>query len=896
MGWNRTHHTSRRLGVPLLLFSWLIVGSLAPASGQVWTTLSNELISVQVGSSGQIDSINIAGRFTAFDLQNRNNTPPPATQVTPMLRAPHIDGLGQHVLGSYLTVRIDGGEAAGGYDLIFGDGTPTGGTGSGAWVEPPRVINNYIRAVWRSLAPAPEIRVELKLTLIHDVACFEFTIINNDTRSHTVGLRFAQDYHLIGPTPFRQGPIITPNTGEISTETSLVGSQVPTYWRQVDSDLFDVVGGFLRPISAPPPTTPDRFVVGNTAGVVGTTETGVQNLWDVTFTNDPTFNFATAPWDAAVALFFNPRQLVPGERRTIVTYFGKARANVDFGQPWAAGVDGPFSLRFDGTQPAGQQIVPDPFDVTAFVRNLTDSGLTNVSARINLPTGLELASGETDTKSIPSIDAQGEAVFNWKVRANGQTSGRLSYSVSFAAGPGSQGKVVTRNVDVPAVPTHAFSSALQMVSFPFQFADPTPSVVLGGVDFDLIRWNSNASAYEVVPGIQPGEGYWMRLRDAQTLALQGASPISTSTGAFQIPLKKNWNQIGNPFLLRVRWADVKVLNTNPGDQDYGKPVPISVASDAQHRWIVPALYYYDTATNAYKWDADFSIDLVPYTGYWVKALRPNITLLISPPSGKAASLHHTARAVRPKSANDWSLRIVAKSGETEDGWNFIGVAPDASNGYDHKDIEKPPAIQDRIGVGILRRDWGTRAGLYAQDIQATGGRKQWELVVTSPRANTEVTLSWPEIGALPRGYELYITDTATNQRRLMRQTSSLRVNTGETGSRAFLITGEPRSAAGAFRITHWNVATSGRGPASSARISFTASADADINVRILRGTGQAVRSLVTRAVSSGTTTVLWDYRDGKGVAVPAGQYMIEIKGTTTDGESARIVIPHLVKR
>src|SRR5207247_7386883 len=98
----------------------------------------------------------------------------------------------------------------------------------------------------------------------------------------------------------------------------------------------------------------------------------------------------------------------------------------------------------------------------------------------------------------------------------------------------------------------------------------------------------------------------------------------------------------------------------------------------------------------------------------------------------------------------------------------------------------------------------TRAGVYAQDIQAPGGKKEWTVAVTSPAPNADVTLSWPDIGNLPRGYELYITDTANGQRRAMRQTSSLRVNTGATGNRTFRIAAEPRMS-GSLRITGLNV-------------------------------------------------------------------------------------------
>ena len=211
-------------------------------------------------------------------------------------------------------------------------------------------------------------------------------------------------------------------------------------------------------------------------------------------------------------------------------------------------------------------------------------------------------------------------------------------------------------------------------------------------------------------------------------------------------------------------------------------------------------------------------------------------------------------------------------------------------------MEKPPFARNSVTLAFTRPNSGaTRSVAYAQDIQAgTGGRKQWNMVVTSPVQNTDVTLSWPEIGNLPKGYELYITDQSTGQRKAMRQSSSLTVNTGTASSRSFVITAEPRLAGLALRIGDLSVRPSrGNG---SATISFNTSQDANIQVRVLGSTGDVIRNLATRAATTGTMSLTWDYRDGKGAALPAGAYIVEIKGTTTDGQSARVSQPHLLVR
>jgi hypothetical protein len=242
--------------------------------------------------------------------------------------------------------------------------------------------------------------------------------------------------------------------------------------------------------------------------------------------------------------------------------------------------------------------------------------------------------------------------------------------------------------------------------------------------------------------------------------------------------------------------------------------------------------------------------------------------------------------------------MVVRADNAQTGWNGFGVAAGASDGLDARDVENPPAVAPQLSVLFSRPDWPVgRAGNYLRDIQAADGRaKTWQLVVSTPEPDTEVTVSWPEINRVPRSYELFITDRATGQRRAMRQTSSLRISTGTAASRAFTITAEPRRL-GALAISSLLVrSTGGRGAPSGAAISFVASQDSTVQIRILKAGGGLLRSLATRSASTGETTITWDLKDNKGVAVPSGAYTVEVKAATTDGQTARQIAPYLVVR
>jgi len=631
-------------------------------------------------------------------------------------------------------------------------------------------------------------------------------------------------------------------------------------------------------------------------------------LWDHPATTIPNFNFCTQPWDAAAAVYWGASGGIPiqpdttisangsatggvdANAKTFLTYFGKQHASINFDFPWAAAVDGPFSLPYNSTA---------SFAVSGFVQNLSPGSLSNVTGVISLPPGLALASGDTAQKITTTLGSGAETSFNWNVVPTGKASGTLTYAVSFSAGPGTQGKVVTRTIDVPALPSQDFGTGLQMVSFPYNFSDPTPTTVFGlqQTDFNLLQWNPTISEYVVVSRIVPGQGYWLSLTSAKHINLQGGTPLPLGgTTNFEIPLQNGWNQIGNPFTLPVRWGDVQVITTDASNPNYLNPLTIDQASQAG--LILPTIYSYDTTTGSYQFDQNFETNLVPLQGYWVKALVPNLSLLVPPPSNRSANL--SSRAVQAKtqtSANNWSVRLVASNGKTQDAYNYVGVANGASDSYDSRDVEKPPAIQGSVRVGIIRDSWGKRSATYAQDIQAAnGGVKTWNVLVTSPAANQDATLSWPEIASVPRGYDLYITDKTTGQRQLMRQISSLRFNTGATASRAFIITAQPRTGGSAL-LLRAQVHTGVRSVNSGVSIDVDATQEATLSIRVRSG-GRIVRTLNTgRAASPGNTaTVLWDYRDNKGMSVPSGLYVIEVVGTATDGRSSRTVVPWTVVR
>ena len=75
------------------------------------------------------------------------------------------------------------------------------------------------------------------------------------------------------------------------------------------------------------------------------------------------------------------------------------------------------------------------------------------------------------------------------------------------------------------------------------------------------------------------------------------------------------------------------------------------------------------------------------------------------------------------------------------------------------------------------------------------------------------------------------------------------------------------------------------------------SAQATVRAQIVSATGAVVRTLSSgRAAAQGANSLLWDTRDNRGIAVPAGSYLLKLTGTDDGGRSATAVLPVVLVR
>ena len=860
--------------------------------------------------------------------------------------------------GTVVYVRVDGGKSAGGSDYVFGRQT------EGTWLSPPTAVGNHIEARWQTLAQIvngtiidPRIEVDLVASFVHDQARFQFTLKNNSLgQTHSVGLAFLQDIVVGKQDEELGGPIRIPNGPYLRKETLLQGEQVPAYY-----DVFALgtipanpnipggptLRGVLKPRNAgeTEPTRPTRFGYGDLNKLSGIGNFVVNPIfvgrnfdfiWN--FQPDPTLNLTSGSIDNAVILYWDPQAIGSGQSVKLVTYVGQSTVDSNFSKLVALSVGGPLALGLTTTKdangtPIACTVTPSTFTINAYVQNQTDLtgtgiAISPVTVFLDPPRGFTITSG-ANPATLLSVAPGQESAATWTLMSDPAhaVSGKLTYTVTQSSLIGSS---VQRSLEVPVpavfnlLGTNTTQGLYKMVSFPFTFGNAPPSTILGlnsnqpSPDFDLVRWDPTQGHYNPVNTFVPGFAYWLRSRltgDKSIMidclkypALD--NQVQPNGVTFPREYPRGWNQIGTPYIYNLRFSEVMVINTSTGE------VANTVdAADPLHRWIEPAVFFYDTSNaNPQNWqyvlEDNLGFEMVPYQGYWIFVRTDNLRFLYPGVDTPGASVTRAAligaglgtRRSRA-SSSDWTLQIKAKGSISTDYTTTIGVNTKATDKLDYYKVGKPPIQENQLSLDIVHDEWAT-GGRYAKDLRsASPGRKTWQMVLSSSRPKEPVTFSWPDLGvSVPRNVRVTLIDTDTNTRYDMRSTSSVLLTTNTNRTHNVQVVAEPARGNGPAVITGFDVTqSSGRasGAPSSISINYTLSQDAETRIVIRTPGGRVLRTLngqpVTGAGASSGRAV-FDLRDSEGRQISTGLYQAELTAHSTDGQVSRQVRPFLLAR
>ncbi len=834
-------------------------------------------------------------------------------------------------------------------------GTGTGGTGTGGTgtttVGTTPIIN-------------PQIEVDMTIYLVHDQVRFSFHVINNDTRGHQVGLAFVQE---IQPDPNNvfglDAPIRFPGSPYLHYESILQGSQIPSYYYTqlpVSATENHTIRGQMQPWVAggSEPTPPTRMVVGKLLALDGNlidptsgdylsspTPRSFQNVWNYAGPEYP-LTLLTPPNNApllqptqridtqsnnaqieAVALLWDPQTIQPGQTIPIRTYIGSDASSADDGTPLSLTVSSPQSL---GVSTTANTSSPASFNISAWVDNLTDllpSGgvdIGPVTLTVSLPSGLQLAAGQSITQTVNSLLPGAEQGVTWQVTPTGSVNGSLPFTVTASPAFGNA-RTVQRSIQVPAQTGIFLRGATtsqgnyQFISIPLQTGTALASTVLfPGLPSaqalpNLALWNQTAGIYQSVSQFSPGIGYWIHnvLPNDQTWPIDpNKYPPLLTTQQFKLPLNQGWNQIGDPYLYQIPFSEVQVFDASTIAQ-----YSTVQASQPTPGLIYPVLFSYDTtSSDPTQWhlvsQTNFGFQMQPYTGYWIYCSQP-ITLVFNGVDTqgagvtKAATVATTSNlAVGSKSATDWRLNLVAQADSGFDNLDVIGVAPAAGSGRSVNLVGKPPVPNKQLQLSIVDTN-GRATGNYAFDIrQPSANGQTWNLLVTTPKPNDKVMIAWPELAAtVPHGVQLTLKDLSTGATVAMQNSLGYRVTTDSNGRAVLSVSAQTVNAAAMTRVVNFQLLpisrAAGQAP-TAVSLQYTLSGAGTAQVNIVNSKGQIIKTLTpsqTRAAGGNTNgTAVWDMTTQQGVGVATGLYSIELNVVSPDKQQTRVTRPFVVTR
>lgn len=450
---------------------------------------------------------------------------------------------------------------------------------------------------------------------------------------------------------------------------------------------------------------------------------------------------------------------------------------------------------------------------------------------------------------------------------------------------------------------------IQMVSIPLQSSTDDPRTVFGAQDFTLVRWvptDTGSNKYHYYPdayaslippdaqGATPtvsqppaGLGYWIRLPN-DTPALIGAGNIVQAPNGYVVRLRKGpgnesgWNLLGNPFNEPVGWSSVMF-------QREGRRLTLTKA--VQAGWTTGVLYGYSPnllnpdRVGHYEFGGPGEGTLEPWKAYWV-LVHEDVEVILYPGSGVGAR-----QASVPSIGQGWQVQLVATTAESEDPWNFVGLALGAEEGYDVQDIAEPPAPgPGGVRLTLPHRDWpGRAAGEYARDVRPAGARRsEWEVEVVAPPGTPEVTLRWQGLPSVPPEYDLFLQDETAQRTLFLRTQAAYRFTPSPAGeTRRFRLRAERRAGRTALAVVGLTVQ---RARGDSYAVSYTLSLPATVQMRVLSAlTGHPVATVRPQARAAGMHTETWEGRDEAGRPLPNGAYLVEVTATTETGEMCRAV-------
>lgn len=422
---------------------------------------------------------------------------------------------------SFTTMRING------MNYCFGKATKKrSGVGlpGGQIISPPKVEEN--RLTMKCKYGAVEVEQLLDIarspsTGALDTARIRYIIVNTGNDPAEVGLRTLFDT-MVGDNdgaPFRIGD------KAVTHDYSCNNNEIPDFWQAFDSLAKPAViaQGTLKGGDVTPP---DRLIFTNWGKAA-------DNPWNFQVDSNADFTrLGEDELDSAVAMYWDPRILKPGEQRIITSYYGIGGITFSPGKTFL-GISAPAEVQYSEGESRS-------YTIMMYLEHHGEVKAENVKINLGLPQGLECTSGATSL-SIPELVPGLTKQFSWEIRPNGKYQGDTNFQIK-VNGEHLESNVVTRKIRIIGPPEIKGIVNIPPLKVVNNNWDPYPLAVTvnikntGESDADDLKATfMGESGVTLAPG-ECNEKYLLSLeRKAETTATWRLIPSGDgTTGQFKI--------------------------------------------------------------------------------------------------------------------------------------------------------------------------------------------------------------------------------------------------------------------------------------------------------------------------------------------------------------------------
>ncbi len=415
-----------------------------------------------------------------------------------------------------------------------------------------------------------------------------------------------------------------------------------------------------------------------------------------------------------------------------------------------------------------------------------------------------------------------------------------------------------------------FPTGLQLISLPYDYPNADPAELLGAnpADFDMAAWEPRTGAYSLYPSapadrFRLGTGYWLKLDEVRELTREGLPADDT----FELPLQagqSGWNLVGDFFLDTLDFYSLRVRDRNGIEHTMQQALAAGLVRSPLFAY---QLGGYTTSAVA-----------EPYVGYWLN-VGEDITVIGNRQTDTLSVGEEATAPAVAKPEGGWLMALTVTSGQAQDSSTWIGCAPAATSGFDAGlDMLKPPPVE--MATMVYAASEG-EMGPQAVDVRSESNAA-WTMNVEGPVDET-VVVRWPDMSSVPPDVRPILIDTATDRKVYMRTAQSYEFSARE-GPRELQITFA--EAGGALAISAPAARTTGAG----AEITYTLSADAQVNVQVLNIAGRVIDSVVNDDLqTAGAQRISWDGLSSRGTRAPSGTYLVVVSARAEDGQKTQAI-------